>query len=71
MDFYGDKVHMIYIDTDGIIIQIKAKDLHKDMKIFYIFDDNNLGHLKSEDNYNMIEECVCLKDKIYCKKCLR
>ena len=65
-DYYGDKIRLMHIDTDGIILNIDIKDLYKDMKKD-IFHDREIGYFKNEDE-GMIDEFVCLKAKVYCKK---
>ena len=67
-DYYGDKIRLMHIDTDGIILNIDIKDLYKDMKKD-IFHDREIGYFKNEDE-GMIDEFVCLKAKVYCKKCM-
>ena len=78
---YGDKIKLIYTDTDSFVIEVETDDIYKDMyddKHLYDFSDypkdhpnyslNNkkvYGIFKDELNGKMITEFVADKPKMY------
>ena len=78
---YGDKIQLIYTDTDSFVIEVETEDIYKDMfenKDLYDFfeyptDHRNynienkkvLGKLKDELNGKIITEFVADKPKMY------
>ncbi|XP_053206582.1 uncharacterized protein LOC128390835 [Panonychus citri] len=82
--FYGDKICLVYSDTDSLLVEIKTEDLVSDMKFFSdIMDFSDLpidhclysavnkkkiGCLKDEMSGQVIEEVVALRPKLYAIK---
>ena len=78
---YGDKCDLLYTDTDSLLLEIKTKDIYKDMKSNeHMYDTSDyptshflhsmknkkvLGKMKDECNGKPISEYVGLKPKMY------
>ena len=78
---YGNKVQLIYTDTDSFVIEIKTNDIYKDMfenKELYYFSEHPtdhpnynienkkvLGKFKDKFNGKIITEFCALKPKMY------
>ena len=77
---YGDMAKLCYMDTDGLIMNIKTKDLYKDIAQEERFDTSNydadrplpkgknkkvIGLMKDELGGGIITEFVALRPKIY------
>ena len=76
---YGDKIKLIYTDTDSFVIEVETDDIYKDMfENIYDFSeyptdhpnyniDNKkvLGKFKDELNGKIMTECCASKPKIY------
>ena len=59
---YGDKVELIYTDTDSFIIQVETDDIYRDMlenRNLYDFSD----YPKNHPNYDMTNKKVLVKFK--------
>uniref|UniRef100_A0A158P533 DNA-directed DNA polymerase n=2 Tax=Tetranychus urticae TaxID=32264 RepID=A0A158P533_TETUR len=81
---YGDKLSLIYTDTDSFIYNIQTDDLCADLKELdflmdfsdyprehTLFDEVNkkkLGFLKDEMNGEIIDEVIAIKSKLYAIK---
>lgn len=81
---FGEKISLIYTDTDSFIYHIKTDDLYEDLKEMeeimdfsdypkdhFLHDVTNkkkLGYLKDEMNGAAIDEIVALKSKLYAIK---
>ena len=78
---YGDACHLLYTDTDSLLLHIKTDDVYKDMqcnanlydtsnfdKNHYLFNETNkkvLGKFKDECEGVPIKEYVGLRPKMY------
>jgi hypothetical protein len=78
---YGDKIKMIYTDTDSYVIYVETEDLYDDLnnlkeymdfsdypknhKNYNITNKKKLGCFKDEVNGNIIVEFIGLKPKMY------
>ena len=76
---YGDKIQLIYADTDSFVIEVETDDIYKDMfENIYDFSeyptdhfnyniDNKkiLGKFKDELNGKIMTEFCALKPKMY------
>ena len=83
-DRYGDKLSLIYTDTDSFIYHVYTEDLYEDLsELNYIMDFSDypenhplhnkvnkkkLGYLKDEMNGMIIDEVVAVKSKLYAIK---
>ena len=79
--WYGDKVHLLFTDTDSLMLEIETEDVYKDIKErgdFFDFsgyprthpnyDNTNnkeIGKMKDEANGEPIVEFVGLRPKMY------
>ena len=78
---YGDNCHLLYSDTDSLLLYIETEDIYKDMqqnaetydtsnfnKKHYLYDETNkkvLGKMKDECGGTPIKEYVGLRPKMY------
>lgn len=78
---YGDKVQLLYTDTDSLIFEVETEDLYEDMRKnaeLYDFSDYPEDHpnfstknkkapgkFKDECNSRLIEEFIALRSKMY------
>ena len=78
---YGDKIHLIYSDTDSFIIKVETDDIYKDMledRHLYDFSDYSKDHpnyslknkkiygiFKDDLNGKIITEFTADKSKMY------
>ncbi|XP_053202895.1 uncharacterized protein LOC128387677 [Panonychus citri] len=78
---YGDKLKLVYTDTDSFIYHIQTDDFYNDLKSMgpimdfsdypqthFLYDPINkkkLGVLKDEMNGQVIDEVVAIKSKLY------
>ena len=81
---YGERIKLVYTDTDSFVIHIETDDLYEDLKQIsdYMdfsdypkdhpnYDTTNrkvLGKFKDEMNGNIITEFIALKPKMYAFK---
>ena len=81
---YGERLSLVYTDTDSFIYHIITDDLYKDLeelghimdfsdypKTHFLHDESNkkkLGYLKDEMNGTIIDEVVAVKSKLYAIK---
>jgi hypothetical protein len=81
---YGDKIKLLFTDTDSLCVEIETEDIYKDMaeqKEYYDFSeypkdhflyntDNQavVGKFKDEFNSKIITEFVGLRSKLYSLK---
>ena len=78
---YGDNCNLLYADTDSLIVEIKTKDVYKDMaedkylydfsnypKDHFLYSDLNkkvIGKFQDETPRVLIREFVCFRAKMY------
>ncbi|XP_015795454.1 uncharacterized protein LOC107371803 [Tetranychus urticae] len=82
--YYGDKVQLVYSDTDSFLLEIKSNNIITDMKQFNdimdfgdlpndhpLYSSENkkkIGCLKDEMSGEVIHEVIAVKPKLYCIK---
>ena len=78
---YGDKIKLLFTDTDSLCFQVETEDYYKDVekykeyydlsgydKSHFLYDKTNckvIGKMKDEMNGKIIEEFVGLRSKLY------
>ena len=78
---YGPKCELLYTDTDSLLLEIETDDVYKDIAANqFLYDTSDypkdhplhsnsnkkvLGKMKDECAGTPIEECVCLRSKMY------
>jgi len=79
---YGDKVKLIYTDTDSLIFEVETDDYYEDIlkhkdfydlseydKNFKCYDEKNkkiIGKFKDECAKTFIREVIAIRSKVYC-----
>ena len=68
--FYGNRVSLIYTDTDSLILNIQTEDLFKDYEKYkdhlYLIGSKTFGLMKDEAAGSVITEVVALRPQTYC-----
>ena len=79
---YGDRVHLLYTDTDSLVLQFNTEDLYADMDVTLdLYDTSNfptdhrlrsdtnikvVGKFKDEVGGKLMSEFVALRSKMHC-----